>query len=338
MAPAAVGSPTGISFPALNVTNIVYRDAAGALHELWERGGRTGTSNLTALAGSPPAIGDPTFFLSTDGQMVVPYRGSDGEIHSVYWNTGAVGHDALSRAAGAPQAGGNPAGYVSPDGVSHVIYRASDGHLTEIYWTGQGAPGHGNLTAAASAPPAIGDPAPYVNTNTNQSLVAYQGNDGHVHTVYWTQGPVGHDALSAFARAPAAAGRPAAYYRAGADSHQVTYRGVDGHLHELWWDGNAPVQRWDLTAVAGAPATASDPAAFYSAASNTKYVIYRTADGHLHALSWIPAGGIPRDVDLTQDASAPEAADTPSAFTVESQRTHHVVYRGRDGQIHEIRW
>jgi hypothetical protein len=339
MAPTGAGSPAGISYPALGVTNIVYRDGSGRLHELWQQGAQSGTSNLTALAGNPAAAaGDPTSFLSPDGYLVVPYRGTDGEIHSLYWNTGPVGHDALSRAAGAPRAASNPVGYVSPDGWHHVIYRRTDGHLEELYWIGQGAPGHGNLTAAAAAPAAVGDPAPYVNSRTNESIVAYRGTDNRIHTVYWTTGPVGHDNLSGFAGTPPAAGRPAAYYRANDDSHQVVYRATDGHIYELWWVGYAPVQGWNLTAAAGAPLAASDPAAYYSAATNTKHVVYRSSDGHLHDLAWTPGGGAPQVADMTREAMAPDAVDNPTAFTVEAQRTQHVAYRGRDGHLHEIRW
>ena len=50
-----------------------------------------------------------------------------------------------------------------------------------------------------------------------------------------------------------------------------------------------PVSHWDLTTAAvGAPSTASDPAAYYSAGSNTKHVIYRSADGHLNDIWWVP--------------------------------------------------
>ena len=43
-------------------------------------------------------------------------------------------------------------------------------------------------------------------------------------------------------------------------------------------------------------------------------------------------------VDLTEAARAPLAADKPTAFTVEGPNSQHVVYRGTDGHIHEIRW
>ena len=341
-APKAAGAPSGIVFPALGVTNVVYRDAEGRLHELWQKGSEFGTSNLTYLADNAiRAAGDPrSYIATTDGLLVALYRGTDGHVHSLYWSTGPVGRDALSGTAGAPPAAGNPVGFVQKDGTNVVIYRSGDGHLHSLWWTGTNPPGTEDLTAPSGAIAASGDPAPYVNTNTGENIVAYRGTDGHIHTMYWTTAAVGHDNLSGFAGSPQAAGDPVAYYTGHNDAHQVTYRSHDGHLHELWWVGNNPVNHWDLTEAAFAPPAASDPAAYYSA--NTKHVIYRSADNHLNEIWWDQiwwdlGGGIPVHVDITLKALAPSAADKPTAFTVEGPNSH-VVYRGTDGQIHEIRW
>ena len=71
-APKATGAPSGIVFPALSVTNIVYRDGDGRLHELWQQGAQTGTSNLTRLAGNPSAAADdPTPFIDTVDNLEV---------------------------------------------------------------------------------------------------------------------------------------------------------------------------------------------------------------------------------------------------------------------------
>jgi len=327
-APAAASIPFGLSFPALGVSNVIYRDGSNRLHELWQQGAATGTSSLTALAGAPAASGDPTSFLS-DGYEVALYRGTDSQVYSMYWNTGGVGYDALSRAAGAPTASGNPVGY--------VIYRTDSGRIEELYWYGQGSVGHGNLNPAGSVLAAASDPVAYANTRTNESVVVYRGTDNHIRSLYWTTGAVGHEDLSGYARSPNAVGEPAAYYRANDDSHQIVYRSGDSHLHELWWNGAAAVQTWDLTANSGAPPAASDPAAYYSVATNTKHVVYRSSDNHLHEIVWAP-GGATSHADLTVEAFAPNATGTPSAFTVESQRSQHVVYRGADKQVHEIRW
>ena len=339
-APPAAGPPCGVVFPALGVTNVVYRDGEGLLHELWERAAETGTSNLTELADGAKARSDPSAFIHVaEGLEVALYRGIDGHLHSFYWSTGAVGRDSLTHPIGAPTAVGNPVGYVGPDGTTHVLYRSDNGHINELWWTATNAPGHGDATALADAPAAIGDPAAYINTRTGENIAVYRAADHHVHVLYWSTGEVGHDNLSGYAQAPAAAGDPVAYYTSHNDTHQVAYRSGDGHVHELWWSGGDPVSHWDLSAAAPqAPAADSDPAVYSSAGTNTKHVIYRSADGHLNELWWTPGGGIPAHVDLTLEALAPPAAGRPTAFTVDGPNSQHVVYRGTDGHVHEIRW
>jgi Zn-dependent metalloprotease len=337
-APQAVGAPSGVVFASLGVTNIVYRDAQGRLHELWQKGSAAGTSNLTQLANNAiHAANDPTSYINTVEELEVAlYRATDGHVHSLYWSLGAVGHDALSGAASAPPTAGKPAGYIQKDGTSVVIYRAGDGNLHSLWWIGGGTPAHENLSGVH--PKAAGDPVPYINTITGENIVAYRGTDGQIHTLYWTTGAVGHDNLSSVAGSPKAAGDPVAYYTSHNDTHQVIYRGEGNHIYELSWTGVNVVAYRDLTAEAGAPEAASDPAAYYIPANNTKHVIYRCADNHLRELWWIVGSTNPVAVDVTKSAYAPTAVDKPAAFVFENAGTQHVVFRGTDNHIHEIRW
>jgi hypothetical protein len=327
--------------PGLGVHNIAYRDTSGRLHELWRDALEgIGTTNLTANAGAPTAAGNPFAYVDTSRNTeILLFRDGDGTVRSLYWSTGAVGHDNLSGTAGAPKAAGDPVGYyVSAADTHHVIYRSSDGHLHELNWTGVAPVVYGgNLTASISAPRAAGDPTAFVNA-AGVNIVVYRSANGHILSLYWADGPSGLDDLSGFAGTPLAAGDPFAYYTAHDDTHQVVYRGGDGHLYELYWPGVAPVVGWDLTAPSGAPAAAGNPAAYYSAGTNTKHVIYRSADGRLHEIWWVPGGGTPAHVDLTSFAGAPPAADRPAAFTVEGPNTQHVVYRGTDNHIYEVLW
>ena len=149
--------------------------------------------------------------------------------------------------------------------------------------------------------------------------------------------PAGSTTSRASPARSAAAGEPFGYYTAHDDMHQVVYRAQNGHLWELYWPGAAPVAGRDLTWLSGAPAATGNPVAYYSAGTNTKHVIYRSADGRLHEIWWT-AGGAPGHVDLTEAAAAPPAADRPAAFTVEGPNTQHVVYRGPDNHIYEVVW
>jgi hypothetical protein len=51
------------------------------------------------------------------------------------------------------------------------------------------------------------------------------------------------------------------------------------------------------------------------------------------------AGTAVQHVDLTDFADAPPAVDDRlAAFTPERSKVRHVVYRGEDGDIYEVRW
>jgi len=339
--PPATGAPTACVITALGVHNIAYRDTSGRLHELWrDSATRTGTTNLTAVANALTAAGNPYAYVDTNAVLeILLFRGSDGHVRSLYWSTGAVGHDNLGGSAQAPKAVGDPVGYFTArSNTHHVIYRTGDGHLHDLWWVGVEPVNYGgNLTGAISAPRAAGDPSAFVNAN-GDNIVVYRSTDGQILGLYWKDGPSGLDHLSGVAGTPLAAGDPFAYYTPHDDTHQVVYRGRDGHLYELYWPGVAPVSGWDLTGLSGAPAATGNPTAYYSAGTNTKHVMYRSADGRLHEIWWVPGGGTPAHVDLTTFAGAPPAADRPMAFTVEGPNTQHVTYRGTDGHIYEIRW
>jgi hypothetical protein len=338
--PVAAGSPTGIVVPGLGVHDLVYRDPAGHLHELWrDSAGTTGTTDLTANAQARAAAADPMAYVETStGMLIVLYRGDDNRVRSLYWTTGAVGTDDLSGSGGAPGAAGRPFGYfVAATNTNHVIYRTTEGRLHELWWTPVDAVGHGDLTGLSDAPRPAGDPVAYVDTLRLDNIVVFRGTDQHIHSIYWSTGAVGHDNLSGFTGAPRAAGEPDAYYRANDDSHQIVYRSADGGLHEIWWAQGGNANWWDISSPAGAPPAASDPSTYYSAGTNTKHVIYRSADNHLHEIWWTPGGGTPTHVDLTLYALADLATVKPSAFVVDGPNTHHVAYRGTDGHVHEIR-
>ncbi len=335
--PAAAGAPTACVLPAMGVHNIAYRDTSGQLHELWRDAnyGGTGTTNLTAHANAPKAVGNPFAFTSRNTEILL-FRGSDGVVRSLYWSLGPVGHDNLGGTAHAPPAAGDPMGYYDAAGdVHHVVYRSADGHLHELHWHGVAPVQYGgNLTGAIGAPHAAGDPSAMINA-AGFNIVAYRAVNGQILSVYWKDGPSGLDNLSGTAGTPVAANDPFAYYTAHNDMHQVVYRAANGHIWELYWPGVMPVAGWDLTTESGAPAAWGTPAAYYNPADNTKHVIYRSADGNLHEIWWLPVG-TPAHVDITAAYALPHAADRPAAFAVAN--TQHVAYRGNDNHVYEVIW
>jgi alpha/beta superfamily hydrolase len=339
----AATQPTAAVIPGLGVNNIAYRDTSGHLHELWRTAWDSGTTDLTDNASAPTATGQPFAYVDTSRNTeILLYRSSGGTVHSLYWSLGAVGHDNLSgTATGAPGAtGGDPVGYYdAATDTHHVIYRSSNGHLHELWWKGvEPVKYGGDLTALASAPPAEGQPSAFVGGN-GANIVIYRSADGHIRSLFWTTGAVAHEDLSGYAGTPPATADPIAYYTAHNDTHQIVYRGNDGRLWELYWQGVAPVVGWDITTLLGAPTAAGTPAAYYSAATNTKHVIYRPVfSTQLHEIVWAPGGWVRAHINLTTAYEAPPAngLDQPEAFTVQAANTQHIAYRGTDNLIYEL--
>jgi hypothetical protein len=328
--------------PGLGVYNIAYRDTSGYLHELWRAASDSGTTDLTNNASAPTATGQPFAYVDTSRNTeILLYRDSGGTVRSLYWSLGAVGHDNLSGTAQAPGAsGGDPVGYYdAATDTHHVIYRTSNGHLHELWWKGvEPVKYRGDLTAMASAPPAEGQPSAFVGGN-GTNIVIYRSADGHIRSLFWTTGAVAHEDLSGYAGTPPATADPVAYYTAHNDTHQVVYRGNDGHLWELYWQGVAPVKGWDITTLLGTPTADGTPAAYYSAATNTKHVIYRPVfSKQLHEIVWTPGGWVRAHINLTTAYEAPPAngLDQPEAFTVQGANTQHIAYRGTDNHIYEV--
>lgn len=297
---------------------------------------------LNGNADYPRAIGNPFAYADTRRQTrIVLFRNSAGVVHSFYPTpAGGVGHDDLGGVAtGAPTAAGDPVGYYAPSAdAHHVIYRARDGHLHELNWTGVAPVTYGgNLTAAVSSPRVSGDPSAFVN-GAGVNIVIYRAVNRHIMSVYWTEGPSGLDDLSGVAGTPAAIGDPFAYYTPHDNTHQVVYLGGDAHIWELYWSGDAAVVGWDLTAQAGGPPPIGKLSAYYDPGTNTKHVVYRSANGRLHELWWTPGGGTPQHVDITAAYNIPLAADRPTAYSTQGPTTQHVIYRGTDNHIYEVLW
>jgi predicted MPP superfamily phosphohydrolase len=340
-APGVQGQPTSLVLPSIAVDNVIYRGPAGSLHELWRTPTDAGTSNLTELAGAPAAAGRPFAYADTASPLtIVLYRAADGHLHSVYWWLEAARHDNLTGSIGAPQAGADPSGFFDAAAArNYVFYRDTHGHLNSLYWVGPEAAHREDWSQLRpEAPLVTGRPSAYRDTVEQISIAVYRGTDGEIHSLYAGLGPVGHDGLSAFVGLPPSAGEPFAYFMPSVNVHQIVYRGVDGAIYEIYSVGTAPAAGWSPSASApDAPPAVGDPVAYYSAGTNTKHVIYRSADGHLNELWWVP-GAPPAWVDLTIFAAAPTAVEDPTAYTIDGPNSQHVAYRSHDGNVHEIRW
>ena len=347
--PDAAGDPTSYLTEFDDTARVVYRGDDGHIHELWlpRTGPPWGTGDLTQLARDsaapgqvvPDAAGDPTAYLTDFDQTArVIYRGEDGHIHELWlrpseawrWKPGD-----LTQLTGAPAAAGDPTAHLTDFyAAARVLYQGVDRHLYELSMV-TGTPWDlGDLTEFSGAPAAAGDLAAYITDFDDTARVVYRGEDSHIKELLlrptqefnWVPGDLtelARDSAAPGEIIPDAAGDPAAYLTDFDDTARVVYLGGDGHIHELWLRPTG--SHWhhsDLTAAAGAPLAAGDPAAYLTDFDHTARVIYRGEDGHIHEL-WYPAStrqwGRGDLTQLARDSAAPgqivpDAAGDPAAY------------------------
>src|SRR5262249_55073058 len=140
-APLAAGNPAGY-VRADNANSVVYRGFDNHIHELSLRSGAAvwNLSDLSALAGAPPAQGDPAGYRRSDFVSSVVYRGFDNHIHELYlvlsataaWHVEDLSFAVMQSLKSWPvDAASDPAGYVRSDNVNSVVYRDVYNNLSE---------------------------------------------------------------------------------------------------------------------------------------------------------------------------------------------------------------
>ena len=291
--PPAAGAPTACVIPGLGVHNIAYRDTSGRLHELWrDAATRTGTSNLTELAGAPKAMGNPFAYANTrTNEEILLYRSSDGNVRSLYWSTGQVGTDDLSGYARAPQTAGDPVGYyIAASDTHHAMYRSSNGHLHDR----SGPARIPSRTAAISRVPSRLLP-PLAIRRRSSAGVARTSSSTAAATAT-SAASTGRTVLVARTTCLATPAPQRPPVTRSPTTPLTTIRNRSSTARTTGTSTNSSGRAWlrsagwDISARAGAPAAAGDPVAYYSAGTNTKHVVYRSADGRLHDLRWVPGG------------------------------------------------
>jgi hypothetical protein len=299
----------------------------------------------TVLLPQRAYAGDVRAYVRSDSVSSVVYRGFDLDIHEISLPVGAPGWstgDLFVVSGGAPTAAaGAPAGYMRSDLVNAVVYRGSDDHIYEISLPfGARRWSVGDLTVdSGNAPLAAGDPLAYVRSDSVNAVV-YRGTDNHIYEISlpkgaqsWSWGDLTVDS----GNAKLAAGDPLAYVRS--DSvNAVVYRGTDNHIYEISLAFGAQFWNWgDLTVASGGGLTpaAGNPFA-YVRSDHVNAVVYRGFDNHINEIS-LPKGGLRWSLgDLTVDSgNAPLAAGNPAGY-LRWDSVDSVVYRGTDGDIHEI--
>ncbi len=316
-----LGDPLGYS---LGSQHVLYRGPDSHIHEIWFDGGKWKQADLTQESNAPPIIGNPYGY--SLGSLHIVYQGIDHHIHEIWFDHGKWIHVDLTQAAQAPLSKGEPVGYVLNS--LHVIYRGIDDHIHEIWFEGNQWK-HENITEEAKAPLAVGNPSGY---SLGTLHVVYRAVDHQIHEVWFDRNKWQHSNITAEAQAPLAASEPIGYVL---ENLHVIYRGIDHHIHELWFNTQGFSQKWrhtDLTTETKAPLAIGQPSAY---SLRSLHLVYLSADGNINEL-WFDHSLFNskwRYDNLTQSAKAPAAAGNPFGYVLGSQ---HIVYRGTDGQIHEI--
>jgi hypothetical protein len=237
-----------------------------------------------------------------------------------------------------------------------VVYRDQDGNIQALtpaptFTDVKDDPGPGPLGNATG----LGDDPSYIviyDTGRAFWLVSYRYQE-HLYQVYWWREQNGNTSSGWQAFIPISPGRDkpkstvppvvAGSLTAYSERDQVLttlYRDPDGGI-------NAVVQKRDevlrlanwphesLTTVAKAPAAAGGPTGYVDAAG-IQHVLYHDSEGRLHQLRKKPGFGWEHQPVTTAGAApVPAAAQgRPTGFV--DQGNEHVLYRGRDGHIHQL--
>ena len=337
-APKAVGAPSGIAFPSLDVTNIVYRDARGGSMN----SGRSAATR--AQATSPTSRATPRTRPMAQPRTSTRAKASRSRCTAAPTDTFTAStgqqeesdttHSAEPPARHRPRAS-------QPDSSRKTAPASSSTAWPTDTSTRCGGPVRTFRATRTSQEHTPSQPATQSATSTQSRGRTSSHTEEQTTTSTPSTGQPAPPATTTSQPSQAHPKQPAdpiAYYTEHNDTHQVIYRGVDNHIHELYWPSPTPVQHRDLTAEANAPDAASDPAAYYVPTNNTKHVIYRSADNRIREIWWVIDATTPYEVNVTDSARAPLAADNPAAFFFPNAGTQHIAYRGADNHIHEIRW
>ena len=333
---------------------VVYRASDGHIHELFVSvGGSWSHADLTQLAGAPQPAPDSAFSgyeWEVGGTKQVVYITADGHIHELVVSVGGFwSHADLTQLAGAPLILDQVSfsGYEwKAGGSKQVVYPTPGGDIHELFVSVGGFWSNADLTQLAGAPPennAFPVIAAFEWEAGGTKQVVYRPADVHIHELFVSVGGSwSHADLTQLTGAP----RPefaSAYacfaWKAGG-SKQVVYLTADGHFHELFVSVGGSWSHADLTQITGAPRPQPDTAftGYEWKAGDSKQVVYRTEDGHIHEL-FVSVGGSWSHADLTLMTDAPPAgtnSPTIAGYEWEAGGTKQVVFLTANGHIHEL--
>ena len=340
--------------------HVVYRAADGQLHELSVSpdGSRGQDSTITMLAKAPPAAGRPIAYSLGPGDPRVLYRGKAGHLHELSRvaggaDAGAWRHTDLTAQLDIPVAGCDPS-VVVLDGVPHIVYADDTARLREIWLDEQWR----HRPLPASPRPAGGivvshsERALHVTYRTmfgaacEQTLVLEAATEGRrswsprlIHRLPARGQPVGFNAdgkrVIVFRAAERWPSREPFVFDWIERNRQPDYRRYSGPRDTFVQALDIGHRFRDLEPI-GTPAgqIAGNPCVIHDAKRNRDHLAYRDSAGHIREAT--RNGDAWRLTNPTTLAEAPPAAGEPSGLVSALTGSRYYVYRGREGDLHEL--
>ena len=340
--------------------HVVYRSVDGQLHELSVSpdGSRGQDSTITMLAKAPPAAGRPIAYSLGPGDPRVLYRGMSGHLHELSRvaggaDAGAWHHTDLTAQLDIPVAGCDPS-VVVLDGVPHIVYADDTARLREIWLDEQWR----HRPLPASPRPAGGivvshsERALHVTYRTmfgaacEQTLVLEAATEGRrswsprlIHRLPARGQPVGFNAngkrVIVFRAAEQWPSREPFVFDWIERNRQPDYRRYSGPRDTFVQALDIGHRFRDLEPI-GTPAgqIAGNPCVIHDAKRNRDHLAYRDSAGHIREAT--RNGDAWRLTNPTTLAEAPPAAGEPSGLVSALTGSRYYVYRGREGDLHEL--
>ncbi len=262
--------------------------------------------NMTFSAGAPPAVGDPFGYAFVGGTVVEQhnlFRSANGHIHALWFNfaTGWHHEDRTMLLPGIPPAVVDPFGYAFIDKKSglleqHNLFRSADGHIHALWFNfATGWHHEDRTTLLPGIPPAVGDPFGYafVDGTVIEQHNLFRSANGHIHALWFNFATGWHheDRTTLLPGIPPAVGDPFGYAfidkKSGLLEQHNLFRSADGHIHALWFNFATGWHHEDRTMLLpGIPPAVGDPFgyAFVDGKVVEQHNLFRSADGHIHAL------------------------------------------------------
>ncbi len=372
--PPSVSEPDAYAFindsTSLLQQHNLFRSANGHIQALWFSftQGWHYEDRTNIVAGVPPAVDGPFGYPFVDAANKVVeqhnlFRTSDGHIHALWFNfqTGWHHEDRSSFLPNVPPAVGKPFGYSFINDQTkvleqHNLFRSGDGHIHALWFNFQTGWHHEDRTAmVAGTPAAVTDPVAYALVNASTGLVEqhhlFRSSDGHIHALWFNFQTGWHqeDRTAIVAGTPPAVGTPFGYAfinsATGLVEQHNLFRSSDGHIHALWFNFQTGWHQEDRTGmVAGTPPAVGDPFGytFVDSAGGIaeQHNLFRTADGHIHALWFNFKTGWHQEDRTAMVAGTPPAVGDPFGYAFVDSASgvveQHNLFRTADGHIHAL--